>query len=193
MGTSIKPRRYFELSDDVYIAGRWQLGSPVDEHGQEVSPWQFTKGHPVHVQGRLRVPLEEKGRPLDFTLAGLDTPVMHVNVASIFAELAPNDVQLLPVDVEGQPEQFSILVATRLIQCIDEKASEEVCHWKPEDGRPDKVGKYRVVAGMRIDPSKVGDAKVFRTWGWSIALIVSEEIKEALDRLGATGTRFKEV
>jgi hypothetical protein len=193
VGTFAKPKRYFDLSDDVYVAERWQLGSPVDEHGQEVDPWQFTKGHPVQVQGRLRVPLEAKGIPLDFTLAGLDTPVVHVKVASIFAELAPNDVQLLPVDVEGQPEQLSILVATRLIQCIDEKASEEVRHWKPEDGRPDKVGKYRVVAGMRIDPSKVGDAKVFRTWGWSIALIVSEEIKEALERLGATGTRFKEV
>jgi hypothetical protein len=39
----------------------------------------------------------------------------------------------------------------------------------------------------------VGDAKVFRPWGWSIALIVREEIKDALDRMGATGTRFKEV
>jgi hypothetical protein len=46
---------------------------------------------------------------------------------------------------------------------------------------------------MRIDPSKVGDANVFRTWGWSIALIVSEPLKEALERIGATGTKFKEV
>jgi hypothetical protein len=46
---------------------------------------------------------------------------------------------------------------------------------------------------MRIDPSMVGDAKVFRTWGWHIALIVSEEIKDALERIGATGVKFKEV
>ncbi|HYH98162.1 hypothetical protein [Hyalangium sp.] len=46
---------------------------------------------------------------------------------------------------------------------------------------------------MRIDPSKVGDAKVFRTWGWTAALIVSEEIKEALERIGTTGTKFKDV
>lgn len=193
MGTPAKPKRYFELSDDVYVAGRWQLASPVDERGHEVDPWQFTKGYPVQLQGQLRVPLEVKGRPLGFTLAGMDTPVVHVEVASIFAELAPNDVQLLPVDVEGQSEQFRILVATKLIQCIDEQASEEVRHWKPEDGRPDKVGKYRVVVGMRIDSSKVGGAQVFRTWGWSIALIVSEDLKEALEQLGATGMRFKEV
>jgi hypothetical protein len=46
---------------------------------------------------------------------------------------------------------------------------------------------------MRIDPSKVGDAKVFRPWGWTVALIVLEEIKEALERVGATGTKFKDV
>ncbi|RYZ15461.1 MAG: hypothetical protein EOO70_06775, partial [Myxococcaceae bacterium] len=46
---------------------------------------------------------------------------------------------------------------------------------------------------MRIDPTKAGDAKVFRTWGWTIALIVSEDIKEALERAGVTGMKFKEV
>lgn len=46
---------------------------------------------------------------------------------------------------------------------------------------------------MRIDSSKMGDAKVFRPWGWTVAQILSEEIKEALERVGATGTKFKEV
>jgi hypothetical protein len=158
-----------------------------------VDPWQFTEGHSVEIRERLKMALRVAGNPLDFTLAGLDIPVVHIKIASIFVELAPNDVQLLPVDIEGHPEQFCILVATRLIQCIDEKASDEVRHWKPENGRPEKVGQYRVVSGMKIDPSKVGDAKVFRTSGWTVALIVSEEIKEALERIGATGVKFKEV
>jgi hypothetical protein len=185
-------QRYFDLSDDVYIPGRWHIRTPVGENGQEVDPWQFTEGRSIEVSERLKMGLRVAGTPLDFTLAGLDIPVVHIKLASIFARLAPNDVQLLPVDIEGQPEQFRILVATRLIRCIDEKASDEVRHWKPADG-PEKVGKYRVVSGMRIDPSKVGDAKVFRTWGWTVALIVSEELKEALERIGATGVKFKEV
>jgi len=101
--------------------------------------------------------------------------------------------QPIPVDLPGQSEQFSILVAKRLVRCIDDKASDEVEYWLPEDGRPEKVGTYRKVSGMRIDPARVGEAKVFRTWGWSIALIVSEDIKDALERLGATGTRFEAV
>jgi hypothetical protein len=46
---------------------------------------------------------------------------------------------------------------------------------------------------MRIDPAKVGDAKVFRPWGWQVVLVVSEEIKEALERKGVTGASFEEV
>ncbi|HYO70280.1 MAG TPA: DUF1629 domain-containing protein, partial [Archangium sp.] len=46
---------------------------------------------------------------------------------------------------------------------------------------------------MRIDPSKVGNARVFRTWGWELAIVVSEAIKDALERMGATGTKFQEV
>jgi hypothetical protein len=49
------------------------------------------------------------------------------------------------------------------------------------------------VDDLRIDPSKVGDAKVFRTEGWDIVLIVSEDIKQALERMKATGVKFKQV
>lgn len=55
------------------------------------------------------------------------------------------------------------------------------------------VGRYASVRDMRIDKAKAGSANVFRCEGWIGPLIVSGEIKEALDRMGATGTRFEEV
>jgi hypothetical protein len=187
-------QRYFDLSDDMTIRGRWLLGTPTDLQGREVEdPWMFYRGQPLPDLGRLRIPIDVPGRALDFSLAAFAAPVVHARVASVFAELAPEEVQTLPVEIEGQPEQFCILVATRLIRCIDERASRYVEIWQPEDGRPEKVGLYRDVRGLRIDPSKVGDAKVFRTWGWSIALIVREDVKDALERMGATGMRFQEV
>jgi hypothetical protein len=113
-------------------------------------------------------------------------------VASLFAELAPDDVQLIPAEIAGQPDQYLILVATRLIRCIDEQASR-IELWTHEDGVPHKVGQYSSVRDMRIDKSKVGSAQVFRPEGWEIVLIVSGSIKDALERMGATGTRFEEV
>ncbi len=187
-------QRYFNLTEDLQ-GGHWYLGDPLDEQGQEVEdPYAFRAGQPVHVAGRLTLPVDEPGRPLEFCTAGVGVaPIVHVRVASLFAELAPDDVQLIPVDVQGQPDQYLILVATKLIRCIDDKASREVRYWKPEHGQPERVGDYKSVIGLRIDPTKVGEARVFRTWGWDLALIVSEDIKQALERARVTGAQFTEV
>lgn len=185
------PKRFFELYDDVYVPHRWHLATPVDSQGRKVHDWDFTCGAPVSITERLRIPVEIEGRPLDFTEAGLGIAVIHVRVASVFTELAPGDVQLIPARVEGQPDQYLILVATRRIRCIDEKVSK-VQLWTPEDGAPHKVGKYYAVDDMRIDKAKAGDAQVFRPEGWEVALVVSSAIKEALERMGATGTKFTE-
>jgi hypothetical protein len=186
------PKRFFELSDDVELAHRWHLALPKDRHGQKVDDWQFRLGSPVHLRDRLRILVETTGQPLDFTEAGIRLPVVHVRIASVFADLAPDDVQLIPVDVEGYPDQYLILVATRLIPCIDETASR-IELWTHEDGVPHKVGQYFSVRDLRIDKAKAGSAKVFRCEGWPGPLIVSGEVKDALDGLGATGTRFEEV
>ncbi|WP_044890348.1 imm11 family protein [Myxococcus hansupus] len=190
----LNPSRYFRLMENVQ-AGNWYLGDPLTRQGLEMENFrEFSSGQPAQAPGRLVVPIDEPGRRLDFSTAGAGaTPIVHVKAATLFVEMAPNDVQLIPVDIEGCPDEYLILVATRLVRCIDDAASEEVLYWKPEDERPDKVGMYRSVWGMRIDPTQVGDAKVFRPWGWSGVLIVSEDIKTALERANVTGVEFEEV
>jgi hypothetical protein len=140
----------------------------------------------------MKVPIQHAGKPLDFTLTALSVPIVHVKVAAVFLELARHDVQLIPVDIKGHPDQYLLLVATQLIRCIDEKASS-VQFWEPVDGLPEKVGQYYAVDDLRIDPTAVGGAKVFRTEGWPLALIVSEDIKKALEHAGATGVKFTQV
>ena len=185
-------QRFFKLSDDMDVPRRWLLATPVNDQGQKVHDWDFKIGMPVHMEGRLKIPIKVAGRPLDFSWAISSIPVVHAKVAAIFADRAPGDVQLIPADIEGQPEQYVVLVATRLIRCIDEEASE-VSFWKPEHGLPDMVGQYMGVDRLRIDKTKVGNAKVFRPEGWEVVLIVAEELKDALERMGATGTHFEEV
>jgi hypothetical protein len=187
--------RYFDLYDDVYVPGRWELGDPKHQQGPAFEdPYAFIDGRPLNVEERLTFPVDRPGKPLDFSLAGIGvTPVISARAVPIFTELAPSDVQLIPIEIEGQPDPYFILNATRLIRCIDDARSAEVLYWLPEDERPEKTGTYRDVYGMRIDPAKVGEAKVFRTWGWSIVLIVSEDIKDAMERMGVTGAKFREV
>ncbi|HEY0094081.1 MAG TPA: DUF1629 domain-containing protein, partial [Archangium sp.] len=131
-------KRYFKLNDDVYVPGRWDLGTPMDAHGRNLDDWLFRKGTPLPIEeleGRLRIPLRGgDGTVLDFTEAGIGVPLVSARVAAVFAELAPKDVQIIPVDVEAHAEQFYILVCTCLVKCIDDEKSGEVQYWKPEDG-----------------------------------------------------------
>ncbi|NMO21975.1 hypothetical protein HPC49_49060 [Pyxidicoccus fallax] len=188
--------RYFDLEQDLYIPGLWYLGTPVDGRGQEVGSWLFSQGTPATVEGPLRVGIYRPGTHLDFSLADAGViPVVHPRVASVFTALAPGDIQAYPIEVEGQPEPYVLINVIRLVDCIDDQASEYVERWIPEDenDQPERAGQYRNVVGMRIDKSRVGDAKVFRPWGWPVVLVVSEDIKDALERTGATGLKFTEV
>jgi hypothetical protein len=186
-------RRFFSLFDDVYFPERWHLSSPIDAQGKEADDFgYFTQGHAVKDPGRLWMLCNVPGRPLDYSLGGLNVPVLHARVAEVFTTLASRDVQLFPVEIEEQPAPYFILVATRRIRCIDEAASR-IERWKHEDGVPELVGQYASVRGMHIDKSQVPeDVMIFRPEGWEVDLIISEEIRAALERIQATGVKFLE-
>ncbi len=185
--------RYFELMDDRQSHSRWHLGTPVDEQGQELDPWQFKKGRVLDLGGVPRFPLDIPGDSLDYCWAAFAIPVVHGRVVQIFERLGVQGVQFIPARVEGHEGPYFILNALRIIRSIDEARSKRVVHWTSEDDEPEKVGQYRVVSGMRIDPTKVGDARIFRPWGWRVALVISEDLKQAMEQEGITGTRFVEV
>lgn len=188
-------RRFFELDFDVYVPGRWYLREPVTPDGQEIPDiWAFVSGKPTAEPGRLCIPLSRSGKPLDFdktTVAG--TPIVNAWVAAVFRERASRDVQLFQVEVQGQAEPFYLLNVAREIRCIDDAACAEARRWIPEDGRPDRVGEYHVVSGLRINKSAVREARVFRLWGYLLPIIVDETLKDALERTGMVGGRFVEV
>ncbi|RKH87875.1 hypothetical protein D7Y21_17355 [Corallococcus sp. AB045] len=188
-------RRFFDLFIDAYVPGRWYFKTPTHADGRPLEdPWVFTDGVFIPDPGPLHIPLSRPGNPLDFTSAGVGvTPVLSTRAAEVFRTLAPNDVQLFPVQVEGQVEPYFLLVAARTVRCIDEVATEEVQFWRPEDGQPEKVGEYRDIGGLRIDKGKVVDERVFRLWGWRPALIVDEVLKAALEQTGIVGGKFVEV
>ncbi|HEX8822046.1 MAG TPA: DUF1629 domain-containing protein [Archangium sp.] len=179
--------------DDRYSHTRWHLGTPVDEQGQEIDPWQFKDGEVLNLGCVPRFPLDIPGDSLDYCWAAFSIPVVHERVVQLFERLHVQDVQFIPARVEGHTEPCFILNALRIIRCIDDARCRRAEYWTPEDEQPEKVGEYRVVSGMRIDPAKVGDARIFRPWGWVGALLISQDLKQALDQEGITGTRFVEV
>ena len=185
--------RYYDLTDDRTTRTRWHLGSPQDAQGQRISPWQFFKGQSLELRSVPRFPLDVPGQPLDFCWAAFSIPVVHDRFFQLFQRLRVQNVQFIPAQVEGHAGPYFILNTLLTIRCIDDARCSDVQYWKPEDGQPEKVGRYRYIQDLHIDPSKVGDAQIFRTWGWSLGLIISEDLKQAIEAEGISGTRFVEV
>lgn len=186
--------RYFQVWDDRQVRGRWHLSGPTDSQRKELDPWQFKQGRVLSLADTPIFRLMRPGEPLEFTLTGYAIPLVHARVVNLLEAMGlQSEVQFIPARAEGRTEDYFILNALQTIRCIDDARCEEVLYWLPEDERPDKVGQYRNVVGMRIDPEKVGGANIFRPWGWRVALIVSERVKLAMEDEGITGPKFTEV
>jgi hypothetical protein len=187
--------KYFDLCDDLHVAGRWHLSAPdTDEQGREIDPWQFKDGVAVELEAMPLLRMSRHGRALDFSMTGLTVPLVGGRVVSLFERLGlEQEVQFVPARVEGFAEPYFLLNTLRIIRCIDDARCDEVLHWLPEDNRPDKRGQYRNVRGLKVDPAKVGAARIFRPWGWTVALIVSERVKLAMENERISGTRFTEL
>lgn len=180
--------RYFKLTDDVEIPGRWHLGLITLQNGSEVSLVSGPAADAASSTARLSRP----GKPLDFCLSSFAVPVVRRGLADAIKAVAPDDVQRLPVEIPGHAG-FEVLITLRVIKCLDEHLSE-FTKWTVNDHRADLAGQYRMVTRLRVRPEAIpATVNLFRIEGWLIGLIVSEPIKRAMEASGCIGARFVEV
>ncbi|WP_375743101.1 hypothetical protein NR800_32015 [Corallococcus interemptor] len=174
---------------------QWYITTPVPASGGAFAePWMFGEGHPLPDPGPSKARIRNPGQKRALVFAGVErTPIGSRAAANVFRTLAPNDVQLFPITIEGEPEQYFIINATKTIDCIDEAKCRQVQHYAEDDPFPEYAGEYRWIHGLRIDPSKTRDAHVLRPRKFKTALIVSEEVKAALEQVGNLGVFFNRV
>jgi hypothetical protein len=182
--------QYFEMMTDVHVPNRWHLASPINaESEEELDPRIYTTGKAVDQIAPLKISLRRPGEGLDITYADFHMPVVTQAVADVFTVEANNDIQLIPITVEGRQEAYFILNVISVLDCIDPEASE-IQWWKPTDGRPDKVGKPRMIVELHIDTTRVHGEQIFRIANWKIVVIVSERIKALLEAMQVKGVKF---
>lgn len=149
-------------------------------------------GVPLGGAERLAATVSHAGRVLDFSLTSFNVPIATSRLANAIANVAGSDVQCLPVSVAGQAG-MTVLNALRVVRCLDETRSEFM-KWTKEDHRADLAGQYRQVTKLVLAPGAVpSDAHFFRVEGWSVALLVSEAVKVAMERVGCVGAKFIEL
>ncbi|RYZ15592.1 MAG: hypothetical protein EOO70_06475 [Myxococcaceae bacterium] len=142
----------------------------------------------------MKAEVAHPGERRAFVLSGIEqAPIVSEAVANVFRTFASGDVQLIPMTIAGQPGQYLVVNATRVVDAIDEARCREVHHHDEDDPSPFYEGEYRWIYGLRIAPSKTEGAQVFRLKKFKTAFIVSEDIKNALEGVGNLGVSFERV
>ena len=181
---------YFELIDDVAIPGRWHVGEITDAAGAVVG---FRQSVRVDPSDSLTGSVYHGMRPLDFFLTSFGVPIVTKELGGAIKRIASEEVQLLALKLSNGIRDYVVLNATRRVECLDETRSTFL-KWTEADERPDLMGGYRQVTKLRIKSALVpAHAQMFRIKGWEIALIVSETVKQEMQRAGCFGARFEYV
>lgn len=159
----------------------------------EIDAREFSEGRRYEGLTPVTVPLDVDGPRPEFTFGSGNMPVVSQALADVIESICPADVQRFPITVLPSTTGYEILNVTAVADCLDETLSEFVQKWTPEDGQPGKVGQFRAVGVLRIDPRHTSNHHIFRIRGWEAALIVSHRLKEAMEGIENLGVVFEPV
>lgn len=190
-----REEKFYKIGADLNNHDKWFLDQPVDANGREVVAGQFGLGRHWDISDRLRNSIRNPGPAVSFSLGGLGAFfVAKALMDELVKALPAGNVQAVPVDIEGVEEPYEILNVLDVVDCVDEDRTgfSMFPRWTKEDGRPDKVGDYRINV-LRIDPARASGHDLFRVKGWLVGLVCSERIRDLLVANGATGIRFTPV
>ncbi|WP_420589505.1 imm11 family protein [Bacterioplanoides sp.] len=103
------------------------------------------------------------------------------------------DIEFAKVNIIGKKtdSEFYIMAVPKELACINEEASEFQKFEVNDPVRPDKAGEYRGFFKMVVDPMKCEGSNIFRIKGFSIAIVVSDQVKQNLESVGILGAEFK--
>lgn len=182
----------YRLKPDHMLSDTWFLDEPLSS-GTQLDARAFT-GAKVH-EGPLagiRFPVGRTGKPVSFNFGAFDIPVVDRAIYSALKDIVADDVQWIPSRVDGTDSTFYIMNVIRTPSCIDE-ARTEGHKWPATGSRPEKAGQYRGIVRLVLDERRAGPFKVFRVGGWKIALVVNDEVANALRRVPNHGLEFESV
>jgi Immunity protein family (Imm11) len=178
--------------DHTSFPDQWFLSDPQTADGEEIDARDFTEGRPYTGPAPALVPVYQPGKEVAFSLSSFDMPVVSAIVADAIQLVAPGEVEFFPVRIAGAKGQYQILNAVCRAECLDE-ARSEFTMWTDQDNYPEMMGNYKMISTIRIDPARTEGYHIFRIARWTLALLVSDTLKNALEDIPNLGVVFEPV
>ena len=187
------PNEFYEIWFDTHnYPDQWFLSEPLAADGGEIDARDFTHGRKYRGPLPAIVPVGNPGRELAFSFGAFNMPVVSRDVASAIQKVAGRDVEFFAVDVPASKGEYLILNALCRLACLDEERSE-FTRWEPDDNRPDRLGRYKMISEIRLDPSRIGRHHIFRIKDATFSLLASDVLKDAIHDIPDLGVKFRSV
>jgi len=188
---------YYEIWKDMDFEQKCFLSDPIDKDGNELYGWQFTMGEKYNPPLPVSVKIKEKGNLLPILFGGLDVPYINQLVKEIIIDTCRDEVQIIPVKIEGTPFQYYIINALNLLDAISE-SSEIEYFTKEEELKYPKISKsrkFKSVSNLVINKDKIKNGeKIFRLKNWSSGLYIRGDVKEIIESsVSICGISFKKI
>lgn len=198
----------YRVSFDDTLADQWFLGDLADAAriappqspapsplGNRLDERTFRQGVKIELPEGVRLVLRvrEPGVPLGFSFASYDMPVVSERVGQLLESLAPDDVQRIPVEVVDPvdvPGNWEILNIVALLDCIDHEHTQALRWDESDHHRLDLLGQYKYIRGLWLHADRLESNRIFRLVGYPRWVIVTAEIKDALEEAGVFGLRY---
>lgn len=179
--------KYYKIIDDLDLPQKWILGNV--NFANDGDFWKYIRAGKVDVPNyELTVDVRKKGNKADFNLADFELFIVNEKVKRL---IQIDGVQFVPVDVINEKENFFILVLNKEIDCVDEEKSI-FDKWLDNDPiRPDKAGQYKTFYKLILDSRKVGNNDIFRVKKNNSIAIISEKLKDILEKNSIKGIKYK--
>lgn len=180
---TIETARFFDLAIDMTDGVQWLLDAP-------------TTGGPGFTFGFYSVGERRDGvvatttvlrpgvpQPLSWTQSMV--PVVTEEVRDLIEEVTPGAVQWVPLEIEGHPEPRFLMNILHLIDCID--VDRSVGKQRPPG---DEKGGWSSLTELHVKADLDPECDVFRVAGFSVIIVISGRLKEALDAAGVRSMRY---
>jgi hypothetical protein len=178
---------YYRVLRDSAVTDLCFLGAPLDSSGT-IDARRFTDCEKFGAPGEsLKIPVVEHGRRPEFAFGAFDMPVVAPQLGNRLRDLAPEAVELIPAIAGGT--ECHILNVFDCVDCIDEDRTVGE-KWPADSPRADRIGQYRTIVHLFLDPRRVSGRHIFRVQGWQVALVISDRVVEQLSRRDLDGIRL---
>jgi|SRR5579859_326454 len=181
--------KYYRMCDD--LDDRWAIGHFEFEKGDNV--WTFTKAGAKPALGYSpKAWIREHGRKVNITYGDFEVLIVDDCAKDCFSSEEALFFPIEIADMTDKSKNYYIMHILREVECVDLELSKYDLWEVNNPIRPDKAGQFKTIYKLVVDTGRKIEWNIFRIKRYDVAIVVSETLKEKLEKKSISGVKFKE-